>query len=149
MPLPKLAPIAASPAVGYRSLGGDDDDEKPAPAAPGLALNLSLSAGAKLVAPDVASSGSAQQDSGASSMMLADDTVELCDHLVACAGKEVVVGPQNGRSNCLGPMGRTSLTEPPPGPHCREVRARSRARPLNAAEGSSPRGALLDAVDRS
>ena len=46
-PVPKLAPIAASPAVGYRSLGGDDDDEKPAPAAPGApgARGLSLNLG--------------------------------------------------------------------------------------------------------
>ena len=49
-----------------------------------------------------------------------ETTVALLDNLKA--GKEVVVGPQNGRKNCLGPMGRTSLTGPPPGPYCREVR---------------------------
>ena len=60
-PVPKLAPIAASPAVGYRSLGGDDDDEKPAPAAPGapgargLSLNLGELGGG---APNTARRGS-------------------------------------------------------------------------------------------
>lgn len=57
----------------------------------GNLADLSLSAGAKLVAPDVASSGSAQQDAGSSSMMLADDTAALCDALMGCAGKEVLI----------------------------------------------------------
>ena len=38
-------------------------------------------------------------------------------------GKEVVVGPQNGLKNSMGPMGRTSLFEPPSGPQCRELPA--------------------------
>ena len=57
----------------------------------GNLADLSLSAGAKLVAPDVASSGSGQQDAGASSMMLADDTTALCSALAGCGGKEVLV----------------------------------------------------------
>lgn len=50
-----------------------------------------------------------------------ETTVTLLDNLKA--GKEVTIGPQNGRKHCLGPMGRTSLTEPPPGPACRELPA--------------------------
>ena len=58
----------------------------------GNLADLSLSAGAKLVAPDVASSGSSQQDNaGQSAMMLADDTPALCDALMACEGKEVLI----------------------------------------------------------
>jgi len=57
----------------------------------GNLADLSLSAGAKLVAPSVASSGSAQQDESASSMMLADDTTALCGALAGCAGKEVLI----------------------------------------------------------
>jgi len=48
-----------------------------------------------------------------------ETTVKLLDNLAA--GKPVVVGPQNGRKHSLGPMGRTSLTEPPTGPFCREL----------------------------
>ena len=50
-----------------------------------------------------------------------ENTIKLLDDLVA--GNEVVVGPQNGRKHSLGPMGRTSLTEPPPAPYCRELPA--------------------------
>ena len=48
-----------------------------------------------------------------------ETTVTLLDNLKE--GKEVVVGPQNGRKNGLGPMGRTSLVGEPRGPHCREL----------------------------
>lgn len=48
-----------------------------------------------------------------------ENTVKLLDDLTA--GQPVVVGPQNGRKHSLGPMGRTSLTEPPTGPICREL----------------------------
>ncbi|KAL1525629.1 hypothetical protein AB1Y20_020482 [Prymnesium parvum] len=48
-----------------------------------------------------------------------ENTVKLLDDLAA--GREVVVGPQNGRKHSLGPMGRTSLTEPPSGPYCRDL----------------------------
>lgn len=50
-----------------------------------------------------------------------ETTVQLLDNLKD--GKEVTIGPQNGRKHCLGPMGRTSLTEPPNGPYCRELPA--------------------------
>ena len=50
-----------------------------------------------------------------------ETTVKLLDDLKA--GREVIVGPQNGRKNSLGPMGRTSLTEPPSPPYCRELPA--------------------------
>ena len=50
-----------------------------------------------------------------------ENTVKLLDDLIN--DREVVVGPQNGRINSLGPMGRTSLTEPPPAPYCRELPA--------------------------
>jgi len=50
-----------------------------------------------------------------------ENTVTLLDKLAA--GKEVTVGPQNGRKHSLGPMGRTSLIEPPAGPQCRELPA--------------------------
>jgi len=50
-----------------------------------------------------------------------ETTIKLLDDLAA--GNEVVVGPQNGRKHSLGPMGRTSLTEPPPAPFCRELPA--------------------------
>ena len=55
----------------------------------GNLADLSLSAGAKLIAPDAASSGDAM-DSG-SSMILSDDTAALCDALAACEGKEILV----------------------------------------------------------
>ena len=47
----------------------------------------------------------------------------LCPQLLddLAAGNEVVVGPQNGLKHSMGPMGRTSLTEPPPGPYCRDL----------------------------
>jgi len=48
-----------------------------------------------------------------------ENTVALLDKLAA--GEEVVLGPQNGRKHSLGPMGRTSLLEPPPGPYCRDL----------------------------
>jgi len=48
-----------------------------------------------------------------------ENTIKLLDDLTA--GNEVVVGPQNGLKHSLGPMGRTSLTEPPSGPYCREL----------------------------
>ena len=48
-----------------------------------------------------------------------ETTVKLLDDIAA--GREVLVGPQNGRKHSLGPMGRTSLKEPPPGPQCREL----------------------------
>ena len=48
-----------------------------------------------------------------------ENTIELLDKLRD--GKEVVVGPQNGRINSLGPMGRTSLEGEPSGPYCREL----------------------------
>jgi len=50
-----------------------------------------------------------------------ETTVKLLDDLKE--GREVIVGPQNGRKNSLGPMGRTSLTDPPPGPYCRPLPA--------------------------
>jgi NADH dehydrogenase (ubiquinone) flavoprotein 2 len=36
-------------------------------------------------------------------------------------GKKHSIGPQNGRNGCEGPMGRTSLKLPPPGPFCRDL----------------------------
>ena len=50
-----------------------------------------------------------------------ENTVKLLDNLKE--GKEVVVGPQNGLKNSMGPMGRTSHFEPPSGPQCRELPA--------------------------
>jgi len=50
-----------------------------------------------------------------------ENTVTLLDQLRD--GKKVTVGPQNGLKNCLGPMGRTSLSEPTSGPYCRELPA--------------------------
>ena len=50
-----------------------------------------------------------------------ESTVKLLDDLAA--GNEVVIGPQNGRINSLGPMGRTSLVDAPVGPQCRELPA--------------------------
>jgi len=50
-----------------------------------------------------------------------ETTVALLDNLRD--GNEVTIGPQNGRKHSLGPMGRTSLIEPPPGPQCRELPA--------------------------
>lgn len=50
-----------------------------------------------------------------------ENTITLLDNLAA--GKEVTIGPQNGRINSLGPMGRTSLTGEPSGPYCRELPA--------------------------
>jgi len=35
------------------------------------------------------------------------------------SGKQPKVGPQNGRRNCEGPQGKTTLLEPPRGPYCR------------------------------
>lgn len=49
-----------------------------------------------------------------------ETTITLLDNLAA--GRDVKVGPQNGRINSLGPMGRTSLKGTPPGPQCRDVR---------------------------
>ena len=40
--------------------------------------------------------------------------LQLLDNLAA--GNEVVVGPQNGLRHSEGPMGRTSLIDPPPAP---------------------------------
>jgi len=48
-----------------------------------------------------------------------ESTVRLLDDLAA--GRKVKVGPQNGRRNSEGPMGRTSLTGEPTGPQCREL----------------------------
>jgi len=48
-------------------------------------------------------------------------TIKLLDDLAA--GREVVIGPQNGRKNSEGPMGRTSLMEEPTGPQCRDLTA--------------------------
>ena len=48
-----------------------------------------------------------------------ENTVALLDNLKA--GKEVMVGPQNGLKHSLGPMGRTSLIGEPTGPQCREL----------------------------
>ena len=56
----------------------------------GNLADLSVSAGAVLVAPEDASSGSAM-DGSSSSMMLADDSAELCALLQSCAGKEIIV----------------------------------------------------------
>ncbi|EOD19723.1 hypothetical protein EMIHUDRAFT_242709 [Emiliania huxleyi CCMP1516] len=39
------------------------------------------------------------------------------------AGNPVKIGPQNGLTNSEGPMGRTSLIEPPLGPQCRDLGA--------------------------
>merc|ERR1719453_2163884 len=50
-----------------------------------------------------------------------ETTVALLDNLKE--GRPVKVGPQNGRKNSLGPMGRTSLIDPPPGPYCRDLNA--------------------------
>ena len=36
-------------------------------------------------------------------------------------GKPLPKGPQISRCNSMGPMGKTSLFEEPPGPHCREL----------------------------
>jgi len=49
------------------------------------------------------------------------NTVQLLDDLKA--GNPVKIGPQNGLTNSEGPMGRTSLTEPPLGPQCRDLGA--------------------------
>lgn len=48
-----------------------------------------------------------------------ETTIKLLDNLRD--GKQVTVGPQNGRKNSEGPMGRTSLTSPPMGPYCRDL----------------------------
>lgn len=55
----------------------------------GNLADLSLSAGAKLIAPDAASSGDAMGSD--SSMMLCDDTEPLCEALAACEGKEILI----------------------------------------------------------
>ena len=55
----------------------------------GNLADLSLSAGAKLIAPDAASSGGGM--SSGSSMMLCDETEPLCDALAACTGKEILI----------------------------------------------------------
>jgi NADH dehydrogenase (ubiquinone) flavoprotein 2 len=36
-------------------------------------------------------------------------------------GEKPKPGPQNGRKNCEGIMGKTTLLEPPPGPYCRPL----------------------------
>lgn len=73
----------------------------------GNLADLSLSAGAKLVAPDVASSGSGQADNaGTSSMMLADDTAALCEKLASCKGQEILIVLDNcGLELVLDPTG--------------------------------------------
>jgi len=48
-----------------------------------------------------------------------ENTVTLLDDLKE--GRPVKIGPQNGRKNSLGPMGRTSLEGEPSGPYCREL----------------------------
>ena len=48
-----------------------------------------------------------------------ENTITLLDNLRD--GKEVTIGPQNGRKHSLGPMGRTSLVGEPSGPYCREL----------------------------
>lgn len=55
----------------------------------GNLADLSLSAGAKLIAPDAASSGEGMESG--SSMMLVDETAELCHALSSCAGKEILI----------------------------------------------------------
>jgi len=50
-----------------------------------------------------------------------ESTVQLLDNLKA--GNPVKIGPQNGLTNSEGPMGRTSLIEPPLGPQCRDLGA--------------------------
>lgn len=57
----------------------------------GNLADLSVSAGAVLVAPEDASSGKSLGASLGASMMLADDTEALCAKLAACAGKEVII----------------------------------------------------------
>jgi NADH dehydrogenase (ubiquinone) flavoprotein 2 len=46
-----------------------------------------------------------------------ETTIKILDDLKQ--GKTPKVGPQNGRRNCEGPQGKTTLFEPPPGPYCR------------------------------
>ena len=55
----------------------------------GNLADLSLSAGAALVAPEVASSGSALGSDN--SMMLADDTAVVCEALLRCEGKQICI----------------------------------------------------------
>ena len=55
----------------------------------GNLADLSLSAGAKLIAPDAASSGDGMKSG--SSMMLCDDTPALCEALTDCRGKEILI----------------------------------------------------------
>ena len=50
-----------------------------------------------------------------------ENTIKLLDDLKA--GRPVKIGPQNDRIHSEGPMGRTSLTEPPSGPQCRDLSA--------------------------
>jgi len=50
-----------------------------------------------------------------------ENTIALLDNLKE--GRPVKIGPQNGLTNSEGPMGRTSLTEPPSGPYCRDLNA--------------------------
>ena len=54
----------------------------------GIRRPLAL-AGAKLIAPDAASSGDGMKSG--SSMMLCDDTLALCEALTACRGKEILI----------------------------------------------------------
>ena len=52
-----------------------------------------------------------------------ESIVKLLDDLKA--GKEVKVGPQNGRKGCIGVQGKTSLFDEPLKPFCRDLDAKS------------------------
>jgi len=63
----------------------------------GNLADLSVSAGAVLVAPEDASSGS----SLGSTMMLADDSAALCETLLGCRGKEIILVLDNCGLECV------------------------------------------------
>merc|ERR1712070_825150 len=56
-----------------------------------------------------------------------ENTVTLLDDLKE--GRPVKIGPQNGRKNSLGPIGRTSLMGEPSGPQCRDFGTNAEAAP--------------------
>lgn len=48
-----------------------------------------------------------------------ESALQVLDHIKA--GKTPKIGPQIDRNGCEGPLGRSSLNEPPPGPYCRDL----------------------------
>ena len=63
----------------------------------GNLADLSVSAGAVLISPEDASSGS----SLGSTMMLADDSADLCETLLSCRGKSIVLILDNCGLECV------------------------------------------------